>query len=282
MTAQPEEKMEVIENIKEEVAEESAVAADSNMNPIYGTDVISSLKELFPGFVEEHNMKVEKLRLQRDTELDQIQDDERYSEEFIKNESEKIGREYDSLLQTADSNHSAAIQNRIAGLESEEESIIYADDEEEVSYRSLVSEAKNGINDAVLSDDKVSRKLALETAVNLRKIAQIEEQRELTKLIRHYPLEALDKYRKSLSENNTRLINYFESVWPTVKEKSNPLAVGDREKDAAAMMGIEETFEKLRDDRRNKLNDRLGPVRTQRNLLQLYLNDLELAAVMRK
>ncbi len=118
--------------------------------------------------------------------------------------------------------------------------------------------------------------------MNLRKIAQIEEQRELTKLIRHYPLEALDKYRKSLAENNTRLINYFESVWPTVKEKSNPLAVGDRKKDAAAMLGIEKNFEKLRDDRRNKLNDRLGPVRTQRNLLQLYLNDLELAAVMRK
>ena len=281
MTAKPEEKNEVIESIKD-TEEENKNSSDSVTHPIYGTDVISSLKEQFPGLVEEYNAKIEKLRFERNNDLDKIQDDERYSEEFIKTEAEKIRQEYDSLLQIAESNHRADIYNRIAHAESEEESIIYSDDEEEVSYRSLLSEAKNGINDAVLSDDKVSRKLALETAVNLRKIAQIEEQRELTKLIRHYPLEALDKYRKSLSENNIRLINYFESVWPTVKEKSNPLAVGDREKDAAAMMGIEKNFEKLRDNRRQKLNGRLGPVRTQRNLLQLYLNDLELAAVMRK
>ena len=65
-------------------------------------------------------------------------------------------------------------------MRAEEEKIIYADDEEEGAFRNLLIEAKTSIRDAVLTDDRVSRKLALETAVNLRKIAQIEEQRELT------------------------------------------------------------------------------------------------------
>ncbi len=151
MAARPEEKMEVI-NSKEE-SEETVIGGEQMTNPIYGTDVISSLKELFPGLLEEYNLNVEKLRLQRDSELEQFQEDDRYSDDFRKSESEKIALEYRSLLQMADSNHSADIQNRIAQLVSEEESIIYSDDEEEVSYRSLVSEAQIGINAAVLSDD---------------------------------------------------------------------------------------------------------------------------------
>ena len=134
----------------------------------------------------------------------------------------------------------------------------------------------------MLTDDKVSRKLALETAMNLRKIAQIEEQRELTKQIRHYPLEAIEKYKTALAENNTRLINYFESVWPTVKLKSNPLAVGDMEKDSASMQVIENKFRKLRDARLKKLSDRLGPVTRKKNALQVYLNNLELANSMKR
>ena len=186
------------------------------------------------------------------------------------------------MIRKEESAHRSDIHNRIAESASEEQGIIYADDEEEASYRTLVNEAKNSIRDAVLTDDKISRKLALETAVNLRKIAQIEEQRELTKLIRHYPLEALEQYKSALSENKTRIINYFESVWPTVKAKTNPLAVGDMEKDSASMQTIEESFEKLRSMRLKNLKEKLGPVSTQKNALQMYLNDLELAESMRR
>ena len=84
----------------------------------------SSLKEQVPGLVEEYNAKIEKRRFERNNDLEEIQDDERYSEEFIKTDSEKIRQEYDSLLKIAESNHRADIHNRVAQMESEEESII--------------------------------------------------------------------------------------------------------------------------------------------------------------
>ena len=266
MAKKPEEKNEVV-RIEE---------------PVYGGDVISSVKKLLPGLVEEHHSKLEELRAKRDGEIESLDRDERYSSEFIKAETSRIKAEYNDLIRKEESAHRSDIHNRIAESASEEQGIIYADDEEEASYRTLVNEAKNSIRDAVLTDDKISRKLALETAVNLRKIAQIEEQRELTKLIRHYPLEALEQYKSALSENKTRIINYFESVWPTVKAKTNPLAVGDLEKDSASMQTIEESFEKLRSTRLKNLKDKLGPVSTQKNALQMYLNDLELAESMRR
>ncbi|MCH7886622.1 MAG: hypothetical protein IIA58_01500 [Candidatus Marinimicrobia bacterium] len=250
--------------------------------PIYGGDVISGVKSLFPGLVEEHHARTEELRVKRENELSALGKDERYSEEYTKMESEKIKSGFNSLFEAEEAKHLAQIQNSLRELRAEEQSVIYADDEEEGAYQKLLKEAKTSIRDAVLTDDKVSRKLALETAMNLRKIAQIEEQRELTKQIRHYPLEALETYKTALAENNTRLINYFESVWPTVKVKTNPLAVGDMEKDSASMQVIESDFTKLRDARLKKLSDRLGPVTQKKNALQLYLNNLELARSMRR
>lgn len=266
MTTEPKEKIEV----------------SKYEEPIYGGDVISGVKSLFPGLVENHHARTEELRLKRESELSALSKDERYSEEYTKIESEKIKSDFNSLFEAEEAKHLAQIQNSLKELRAEEQSVIYADDEEEGAYQNLLKEAKTSIRDAVLTDDKVSRKLALETAMNLRKIAQIEEQRELTKQIRHYPLEALEKYKTALAENNTRLINYFESVWPTVNVKTNPLAVGDREKDSASMQVIEESFNKLRDARLKKLSDRLGPVTQKKNALQLYLNNLELALSMRR
>ena len=266
MTTEPKEKMEV----------------RNHEEPIYGGDVISGVKSFFPGLVEEHHARTEELRSKRENELTALSKDERYSDDYRKIESQKIKSDYSVLIETEEANHRATIQNTLSGLRAEEENIIYADDEEEGAFRNLLKEANTSIMDAVLTDDRVSRKLALETAVNLRKIAQIEEQRELTKQIRHYPLEAIEKYKIALAENNTRLINYFESVWPTVKLKSNPLAVGDMEKDSASMQVIEESFTKLRNARLKKLSDRLSPVTQKKNTLQLYLNNLELAKAMRR
>ena len=266
MTTEPKEKIEV--SLQEE--------------PIYGGDIISGVKSLFPGLLEEHQKRTEELRLERDSDLSALSKDERYSEDYRKIESRKIKSDYNSLIEAEKAKHRAAIQNSLTALRAEEQSIIYADDEEEGAYRNLLKEAQTSIRDAVLTDDKVSRKLALETAMNLRKIAQIEEQREVTKQIRHYPLEAIEKYKTALAENNTRLINYFESVWPTVKLKSNPLAVGDMEKDSASMQVIEDKFRKLRDARLKKLSDRLEPVTRKKNALQVYLNNLELANSMRR
>ena len=266
MAKKPEEKNEVV-RIEE---------------PVYGGDVISSVKKLLPGLLEEHHGKLEEFRAKRDGEIESLGSDERYSSGYVKEETSRIKAEYTDLIRQEESAHRADIHNRIAESITEEQSIIYADDEEEASHRTLVSEAKNSIRDAVLTEDRINRKLALETALNLRKIAQIEEQRELTKLIRHYPLEALEQYRSALSENKTRIINYFESVWPTVKAKTNPLAVGDMEKDSASMMTIEKNFEKLRSTRLKSLKDKLGPVSAQKNALQMYLNDLELAESMRR
>lgn len=250
--------------------------------PIYGGDVISGVKSLFPGLVEEHHARTEELRVKRENELSALSKDERYSEEYTKIESEKIKSDFNALVEAEETKHRTLVQYNLTELRAEEQSVIYADDEEEGAYQNLLKEAKTSIRDAVLTDDKVSRKLALETAMNLRKIAQIEEQRELTKQIRHYPLEALEKYKTALVENNTRLINYFESVWPTVKVKTNPLAVGDMEKDSASMQVIESDFTKLRNARLKKLSDRLGPVTRKKNALQLYLNNLELARSMRR
>ena len=266
MTTEPKEKIEVTEHEE----------------PIYGGDVISGVKSLFPGLVEEHHARTEELRLKREGELSSLRKDERYSDDYQKIESDKIKSDYNSLLEAEEAKHRAQIQNTLTELQAEVQSVIYADDEEEGAYQNLLKEAKTSIRDAVLTDDKISRKLALETAMNLRKIAQIEEQRELTKQIRHYPLEALEQYEAALAENNTRLINYFESVWPTVKVKTNPLAVGDMEKDNASMQVIEENFSKLRDARLKKLSGRLGPVTQKKNALQLYLNNLELAKSMRR
>ena len=266
MTAEPKEKNEV-RNYEE---------------PIYGGDVIDGVKSFFPGLVEEHHTRTEELRRKRESELSALSKDERYSEDYTKIESQKIKSDYNALIEAEEVNHRARIQNSLSELRAEEEKIIYADDEEEGAFRNLLIEAKTSIRDAVLTDDKVSRKLALETAVNLRKIAQIEEQRELTEQIRHYPLEAIEKYKTALAENNTRLINYFESVWPTVKLKTNPLAVGDMEKDSASMQVIEDKFTKLRNARLKKLSDRLRPVTQKKNALQLYLNNLELAKSMRR
>ncbi|MCH7496005.1 MAG: hypothetical protein IH825_07955 [Candidatus Marinimicrobia bacterium] len=266
MTAKPKEKIEV----------------RNNHEPIYGGDVISGVKSLFPGLVEEHQTRTEELRHNRENELSALSKDERYSDDYQKVESERIKSDFNALIEAEGANHRARLQNSLKELRAEERSIIYADDEEEGAFRNLLKEAKTSIRDAVLTDDKVSRKLALETAVNMRKIAQIEEQRELTKQIRHYPLEALERYKTALAENNTRLINYFESVWPTVKVKTNPLAVGDMEKDNASMQVIEERFATLRDQRLKKLSDRLGPVTQKKNALQVYLNNLELADAMRR
>ena len=266
MAKKPEEKNEVV-RIEE---------------PVYGGDVISSVKKLLPGLLEEHHGKLKEFRTKRDGEIESLDTDERYSSGYVKEQTSRIKSEYTDLIRQEESAHRADIHNRIAESITEEQSIIYADDEEEASHRTLISEAKNSIRDAVLSEDRINRKLALETALNLRKIAQIEEQRELTKLIRHYPLEALEQYKSALSENKTRIINYFESVWPTVKTKTNPLAVGDMEKDSASMMTIEKNFEKLRSTRLKSLKDKLGPVSAQKNALQMYLNDLELAERMRR
>ena len=266
MTAKPKEKIEV----------------RNNDEPIYGGDVISGVKSLFPGLVEEHQARTEELRHKRENELSDLSKDERYSDDYLKIESEKIKSDFNALIEAEEVKHRTLLENNIKQLRTEERSVIYADDAEEGAYQNLLKEAKTSIRDAVLTDDKVSRKLALETAMNLRKIAQIEEQRELTKQIRHYPLEALEKYKTALAENNTRLINYFESVWPTVKVKTNPLAVGDMEKDSASMQVIEDNFTKLRDARLKKLSDRLGPLNQKKNALQLYINNLELAYAMRR
>ena len=266
MTAEPKEKIEVRQSDE----------------PIYGGDVIDGVKSFFPGFVEEHHARKEEMMLKRENELSALSKDERYSDEYQKIESEKIKSEYNALIEAEEIKHLATIHNTLTQLCAEEQSVIYADDEEEGAFQELLKEAKTSIRDAVLTDDRVSRKLALETAMNLRKIAQIEERRELRKQIRHYPLEALEKYKTALAENNTRLINYFESVWPTVKLKSNPLAVGDMEKDNASMQVIEESFTKLRNARLKKLSDRLGPVTQKKNAMQIYLNNLELAKAMRR
>ncbi len=266
MTTEPKEKIEVRKQDE----------------PIYGEDVISGVKSLFPGLVEEHHARTEELRLKRESELSALSKDERYSDDYRKEESRQIKSDFNSRFEAEEAKHRTHVQNSLFELRAEEESIIYANDEEEGAFQNLLKEAKTSIRDAVLTDDRVSRKLALETAVNLRKIAQIEEQRELTKQIRHYPLEALEKYKTALAKNNTRLINYFESVWPTVKLKTNPLAVGDMAKDNASMQIIEESFKKLRNVRLKKLSEKLGPVTQKKNALQMYLNNLELAKAMRR
>ena len=82
MAKKPEEKNEVV-RIEE---------------PVYGGDVISSVKKLLPGLLEEHHSKLEEFRAKRDGEIESLGSDERYSFGYVKEETSRIKAEYTDLI----------------------------------------------------------------------------------------------------------------------------------------------------------------------------------------
>ena len=122
MTAKPKEKIEV----------------RNNHEPIYGGDVISGVKSLFPGLVEEHQTRTEELRHKRENELSALSKDERYSDDYLKIESEKIKSDFNALIEAEEVKHRTLLQNSITQLRAEERSVIHADDEEEGAYQNLL------------------------------------------------------------------------------------------------------------------------------------------------